>query len=217
MWVFAHLHLHESCDAKQFWVLFVCCKYLEWNLRQNQLLLQVTVSSFSLTPPWHYLWHFPPQRDRKYNRAVTKAPSAGQCGHFCGITKNDKQSERERGTDTFIKHKRVSADERVPLSQRISEFLEVYFSNAELTVPKLIQQICSEFILHHFTFFVTDIYWHQGPRLGNFHSYYRLKVLGPWLLFGGPSSLSVSSFVPSTLLPCDTHTHTHTLLWGVPV
>ena len=58
------------------------------NLRQNQLLLQVTVSSFSLTPPWHYLWHFPPQRDRKYNRAVTKAPSAGQCGHFCGITKN---------------------------------------------------------------------------------------------------------------------------------
>ena len=119
MRVFAHLHLHESCDAKQFWVLFVCCKFEAKSIAfaGDSILLP------SDTSLWHYLWHFPPQRDRKYNRAVTKAPSAGQCGHFCGITKNDKQSERERGTDTFIKHKRVSADERVPLSQRISEFL----------------------------------------------------------------------------------------------
>ena len=95
-----------------------------------------------LTPPSHYLWHFPPQRDRKYNRAVTKAPSAGQYGHFCGITKNDKQSEKERGTDTYIKHMGASAHEKVPLSQRIlplfseSVFLKVYFSKEELTVPK---------------------------------------------------------------------------------
>ena len=73
-------------EIKQF-ELFGCCKCE--NLAQSIVFAgdSILLSSFCDTSR-HYLWHFLPQRDRKYNRAVTKPPSSGQCGHFCGITKN---------------------------------------------------------------------------------------------------------------------------------
>ena len=102
--------------------IFVCCKYFVKFAAQSIAFAADSILLSGFSSLWHYLWHFPPQSDRKYNRAVTKAPSSGQCGHFCGITKNDKHSQREREkeeTSTWSIELWASACEEVSLSQRI--------------------------------------------------------------------------------------------------